>query len=79
MIVAAVGGFIAGCWAGMGSTEGSPAYCVVTVASAPGRPGFAPGQLVEQEGGECNPGEPVVCGTFEGAGDDRRFSSDDCA
>lgn len=76
--VAAIGGFIAGCWAGVGSTDGSPAYCVVTVASAPGRPGNAPGQFVPQQDGECNPGEPVVCGTFDGADDQATFSSDKC-
>lgn len=78
--VAGIAGFIAGCWTGMGTTDGSEAYCVVTEASAPGRPGFAPGQFVEQDQDTgCAEGEPVVCGSYEGTGDDRTFRSDTCA
>jgi hypothetical protein len=77
-VIAAVGGFIAGCWATT-NTEGGDAYCVVNVASAPGRPGFSPGQIVEQQDGECNPGEPVVCGSFQVSGENRTFESDSCA
>lgn len=77
-VVAGLAGFVAGCWAGMGSTQGSDAYCVVTAASAPGRPGDAAGQFVPQQDGECNPGEPVVCGTFGESDDIQTFDSDNC-
>jgi hypothetical protein len=77
--VAAIAAFIAGCWMGMGSEDGGEAYCVVTIGSAPSRAGFAPGQLVERSGSECQPGEPTVCGSYEpSSGDDRRFISDEC-
>jgi len=80
LIVAAIAAFIAGCWMGMGSDDGGDAFCVVTTASAPSRPGFAPGQLVERSGSECQAGEPTVCGSFEpSTGDDRQFVSDECA
>jgi hypothetical protein len=80
LVVAAIAAFIAGCWMGMGSDEGSDAYCVVTTASAPSRAGFAPGELVERSGDECQAGEPTVCGSFEPeTGDDRQFVSDECA
>jgi hypothetical protein len=79
VVVAAIAAFIAGCWMGMGSEDGGDAYCVVTTSSAASRPGFAPGQFVEQSGGECQAGEPTVCGTFEPeTGDDRQFVSEDC-
>lgn len=78
VIVAAVAAFIGGCWMGMGTDDGAPAYCVVTAESAPGRPGFAPGQLVERQGSDCEPGEPQVCGTFESSGDPESFASDEC-
>jgi hypothetical protein len=78
--VATIAAFIAGCWMGMGSEEGGTSYCVVTTSSAASRPGFAPGQLVEQSGDECQAGEPTVCGSFEPeTGDDREFVSDECA
>jgi len=78
--VAAIAAFIAGCWMGMGSgSSGGDVYCVVTSASAAGRPGYAPGQLVERETLECQPGEPQVCGHFTPeTGDDREFESDTC-
>ena len=64
----------------MGSDDGGDAFCVVTTASAPSRPGFAPGQFVERTGDECQAGETTVCGSFEPAtGDDREFVSDECA
>jgi hypothetical protein len=78
--VAGIAAFIAGCWVGMGSSNntGDP-YCVVTGASAAGRPGFLPGQLVELTTTDCQPGEPEVCGKYEPeTGDDRRFVSDTC-
>jgi hypothetical protein len=53
---------------------------VVTASSAVARPGYAPGQLVEQSDGECQAGEPTVCGGFEPeTGDDREFVSSECA
>jgi hypothetical protein len=53
---------------------------VVTPASAPSRPGYTSGQLVERTGDDCQAGEPTVCGSFEPAtGDDRQFVSDECA
>ena len=77
--VAGIAAFIAGCWMGMGSESAGERYCVVTAASAAGRPGFAPGQLVEPEASDCQPGETEVCGSFEPAsGDERRFVSDRC-
>jgi hypothetical protein len=79
--VAAVAGFMAGCWAGLGSEHIGDVYCVVTVASAAGRPGLAPGQMVERTSPAtgCQPGEPVVCGRYEGAAaDERTFVSDQC-
>jgi hypothetical protein len=80
LVVAIIASFIAGCWMGMGSDDGGDAYCVVTTASAPSRPGFAPGQLVERSGDECQAGEPTICGSFEPeTGDDRQFVSDECA
>ena len=80
LVVAVIAAFIAGCWMGMGSDDGSDAYCVVTTSSAPSRAGFAPGQFVERSGADCQAGEPTVCGTFEPAtGDDRQFVSDECA
>lgn len=80
VIVAAIAAFIAGCWMGMGSDEGSDAYCVVTAASAPARAGFSAGQFVERTGDDCQAGEPTVCGTYEPeTGEDRRFVSDECA
>jgi|RhiMetStandDraft_4_1073278.scaffolds.fasta_scaffold89177_2 hypothetical protein len=78
VLVAAIAAFIAGCWTGMGTDDGSQAYCVVTVASAPERAGFTPGQLVEREGSDCASGEPQVCGSYDGSGDDRKFVSDEC-
>lgn len=78
VIVATIAAFIAGCWAGMGSDDGSDAYCVVSVASSPQRPGFAPGQLVERDGEECVAGEAQVCGTFETSGEADSFVSDEC-
>jgi hypothetical protein len=78
VVVAAIAAFIAGCWTGMGTDDGSDAYCVVTVASAPERPGYVPGQIVERQGSDCAPGEPQVCGSYEPAGDDRTFVSDEC-
>jgi hypothetical protein len=78
--VAAIAAFIAGCWMGMGSEEGGDSYCVVTTSSAASRPGYAPGQLVAQSGGECQAGEPTVCGNFEPeTGDDREFVSNECS
>jgi hypothetical protein len=77
--VTGIAAFIAGCWVGMGSESEGDAYCVVTGASAAGRPGFAPGQLVDQTADGCQPGETEVCGTFEPeTGDDRRFVPDRC-
>jgi hypothetical protein len=78
--VAGIGAFIAGCWMGMGSESAGDPYCVVTSASAAGRPGFAPGQLVEATGPDgCQPGEPLVCGRYEPeTGDERTFVSDTC-
>ena len=77
--VAGLVAFIAGCWMGMGSESDGDPYCVVTSASAASRPGFAPGQLVDQTGTGCQPGEPEVCGRWEPeSGDDRSFESDTC-
>jgi hypothetical protein len=77
--VAGVTAFIAGCWMGMGSESSGDPYCVVTGASAAGRPGFSPGQLVEASSSDCQPGEPEVCGTYEPeTGDERHFVSDRC-
>ncbi len=77
--VAGLVAFIAGCWMGMGSESSGDPYCVVTSASAAGRPGYAPGQLVAQTGSGCQPGEPEVCGNYEPeSGDDRTFVSDTC-
>lgn len=79
VLVAAVAAFIAGCWTGMGTDDGgADAYCVVTAASAPTRAGSSPGQLVERQGDDCQPGEPQVCGSYEGPADDQRFVSDEC-
>jgi hypothetical protein len=79
LVVAVVASFIGGCWVGMGSDSSGDAYCVVTMASAPARPGFSPGQFVERTGDGCQPGEPVVCGTYEPeSGDDREFVADEC-
>ena len=78
VLVAGIAAFIAGCWTGMGTDDGADAYCVVTLASAPDRAGFAPGQLVERQGADCAPGEPQVCGSYEPSGDDRKFVSDEC-
>ena len=78
--VAGVAAFIAGCWVGMGSESAGDTYCVVTGSSAANRPGYLPGQLVEESTANCKPGEPQVCGTWEPeTGDDRRFESDRCA
>jgi hypothetical protein len=78
-VVAVIAAFIGGCWVGMGSDASGDEYCVVTVASAGSRPGFTPGQFVERSGDDCQPGEPVVCGTYEPeTGDDRRFVSAEC-
>lgn len=79
LVVAVVASFIGGCWVGMGNDSAGDAYCVVTVASAASRPGYAPGQFVERTGADCQPGEPVVCGSFEPeSGDDRQFVSEAC-
>ncbi len=78
-IVAIIVAFIAGCWTGMGSETAGDAFCVVTVASAPARPGFAPGQIVERSGDQCQEGEATVCGRYEPeTGEDRRFVSEEC-
>jgi hypothetical protein len=80
LVVAIVASFIGGCWIGMGSEDGGDAYCVVTPASAPSRPEYAPGQLVVRTGDDCQAGEPTVCGTFEPeTGDNRQFVSNECA
>lgn len=78
VLVAAVAAFIAGCWTGMGTDDGAGAYCVVSAASAPTRAGYSPGQLVERQGDDCQPGETQVCGSLEASGDDERFVSDEC-
>lgn len=91
-VTVAILGFVAGCWAGMGSDESGDVHCVVTGASAASRPGMAPGQIVEavdiaesddesddgDDAAACQAGEPQVCGHFEGGDDDRRFVSEDC-
>jgi hypothetical protein len=80
-VAATIVSFVAGCWIGMGSEAEGDAYCVVTGASAPGRPGYAPGQLAPLPEGAtgCQPGEPMVCGRFEPElGEERRFVSDAC-
>jgi len=77
--VAAIAAFIGGCWVGMGSESAGDTYCVVTGSSAASRPGYLPGQLVEESTSECQPGEPTVCGTWDPeTGDDRHFESDRC-
>lgn len=77
--VAGLAAFMAGCWMGMGTSSAGDPYCVVTTASAAGRAGFVPGQLVERTTGSCQSGEPLVCGRFEPeTGDERRFVSDRC-
>ena len=77
--VAAIVAFIAGCWVGMGSESAGDTYCVVTGSSAASRPGYLPGQLVEESTSGCQPGEPQVCGTWDPeTGDARQFDSDRC-
>jgi hypothetical protein len=78
VVVAAIAAFIAGCWTGMGTDDGGDAYCVVNVASAPQRPGFAPGQLVARDADGCLDGEARVCGTLETSGEPDSFVSDQC-
>jgi hypothetical protein len=41
-------------------------------------PGVAPGQLTDKPATGCVPGEQTVCGTWEGADEDRHFVSDQC-
>lgn len=80
-MVAGVTAFIAGCWMGMGSESSGDPYCVVTAASAPARPGYAPGDLVPLTDTEtsCQPSESLVCGRYEPeTGEDRSFESDSC-
>jgi hypothetical protein len=84
-VIVAILAFVAGCWAGMGSDETGDPYCVVTAASAAGRPGAAPGDLVEptdatgDDGSDgCAAGEPVVCGRYDGDGEERQFVSEEC-
>ena len=93
-VVVAILAFVAGCWAGMGSDATGDPWCVVTVASAAGRPGAVPGEIVEptpspetdddsggdSEDASCHTGEPEVCGQFEdGDGDARQFVSEECS
>lgn len=77
--VAAVAGFMGGCWIGMGSESAGESYCVVTGSSAATRPGYVAGQLVEKSTLDCQPGEPEVCGRWDPeTGEGRRFESDRC-
>jgi hypothetical protein len=78
IVIAVLVSFVGGCWIGMGSDDPGDAFCVVTTATAAQHPGAAPGQLTDQPETGCLPGEPQVCGRFEGEADEQRFVSDEC-
>jgi hypothetical protein len=78
IVLAVIAAFIGGCWMGMGTDSSGDAFCVVTSETAAQHPGAAPGQLTDKPESGCLPGEPQVCGRFEGEGDNQHFESDEC-
>ena len=79
LALAGLATFMAGCWLGMGTDDsGGEPFCVVTEATAWQYPENAAGDIVDQPSDGCLPGEPEVCGRWEGSGENRSFESDQC-